>query len=146
MAIRVLPFYALVVRFDASRVTSSAGWRFLMQSCDRSRNFDGELIVFGAMNYNDIQDYLKALNGFGFREPSSGEDSDMCLFSAGYPMTSIPNWLSVVDVEFFSTDEVSCQAWKLKDSQVYDLLDFHQEVRLPRKGYECDWPPLIGRI
>lgn len=146
MAIKFLPFYALILRFDTSRVKSIEGWRFLMENCDRNRNFDGELIVFGAMSYDVIRDYIEALTGFGFNEPDDSEETDIVIWSAGVPLTSVPNWLTVIDIEFFAADVPPCKAWKLSESQVYDLLDFHQKIRLPRKGYECDWPPRIGRI
>ena len=38
------------------------------------------------------------------------------------------------------------KAWKMKNSGVYDLINFEANLSLPRKGYQCDWPPLIGKI
>jgi hypothetical protein len=34
----------------------------------------------------------------------------------------------------------------MKNSGVYDLINFEADLSLPKKGYQCDWPPLIGKI
>ena len=38
------------------------------------------------------------------------------------------------------------QAWKMKKSNVYELLNFEAALDKPVKGYQCDWPPFIGKI
>jgi hypothetical protein len=38
------------------------------------------------------------------------------------------------------------KAWKKKNSGVYKLLNFESDIAVPTKGYDCDWPPHIGKI
>ena len=33
----------------------------------------------------------------------------------------------------------------MKTSGVYDLINFEAGQSHPRKGYQCDWPTLIGK-
>ena len=60
--------------------------------------------------------------------------------------SSIPSWIELVDVKFFDETMPPVQAWKMKESGVYDLINFEADLSLPRKGYQCDWPPYIGEI
>ena len=32
------------------------------------------------------------------------------------------------------------------NSGVYDFINFEANLSLPRESYQCDWPPLIGKI
>ena len=61
-------------------------------------------------------------------------------------VSNAPSWLELVDVKFFDETNPPVTAWKLKSSGVYELLNFEVAVSLPTKGYECDWPPHIGKI
>ena len=58
----------------------------------------------------------------------------------------LPSWIELVDVQFFDVTRPTVKAWKLKESGMYDLINFEADLSLPRKGYQCDWPPLIGKI
>ena len=58
----------------------------------------------------------------------------------------LPSWIELVDVKFFDETRPSVQAWKMKKSNVYGILDFEASIATPTKGYECDWPPYIGKI
>ena len=60
--------------------------------------------------------------------------------------SNIPSWIELVDVKFFDETVSPVQAWKMKESGVYDLINFEADLSLPRKGYQCDWPPYIGKI
>lgn len=59
---------------------------------------------------------------------------------------TLPSWIELVDVTFFDEAKPPVKAWKMKNSGVYDLINFEADLNLPRKGYQCDWPPLIGKI
>ena len=147
MAIRIMPFITLILRPHVQQEISAEGWRYLFHHCDPHRNFDGEIMVFGAMSGHDIEVHIDALTSFGFIGPGNGENSDMVLWEMLFgPTSDMPSWLSVVDVTFFDDTASPCKAWKLSDSGVYQLLDFHTGIEAPTKGYECDWAPLIGKI
>ena len=147
MAIRLMPFITLILRSNVEQEISAKGWRYLLHYCDPHRNFDGEIMAFGAMSGRDIETYIEDLTSFGFIGPDNGENSDMALWAMPFgPASYMPSWLSVVDVKFFDDPAKNCKAWKLSNSEVYRLIDFHLEIEAPTKGYECDWPPLIGKI
>ena len=59
---------------------------------------------------------------------------------------TLPSWIELVDVTFFDEEALPVKAWKMKKSGVYDLINFEADLSLLRKGYQCDWPPLIGKI
>lgn len=89
---------------------------------------------------------IEELISVGYVGPNEGDKSDMVvsdMFSAG---SNIPAWLELVDVKFFDESGPPTQAWKMKKSNVYELLNFEADITLPTKGYECDWPPYIGKI
>lgn len=147
MAIKLMPFITLIVRINVQQKISAEGWRYLMYYSQPQKNFDGELMVFGAMNGRDIEDYEKTLTSFGFIGPDKGEKSDMVVWESIFEaVTYVPSWLSVVDVKFFDAEKPDVRAWKLTDSGVYRLVDFSNRAELPTKGYECDWQPFIGKI
>ena len=147
MAIRLMPFITLILRVNVQQEISAAGWKYLMYYSDPYTNFDGEIMVFGAMNGHDIQQYIDRLSSFGFVGPDSGDKSDMVIWEGPFGATSeVPKWLTTVDVEFFDNNTDAVQAWKLTNSGVYKLLDFHNSLEVPIKGYECDWEPRIGKI
>ncbi len=147
MAIRLMPFITLILRPGVEQEISAKGWRYLFHHCDPHRNFDGEIMVFGAMSGRDIKIYIDELTSFGFIGPGNGEHSDMVIWEMPFgPTSGMPSWLSIVDVKFFDRTTKNCKAWKLSSSGVYRLIDFHSAIEAPTKGYECDWPPLIGKI
>ncbi len=103
-------------------------------------------MAFGAMSGNDIDRIINHLADFGYIGPDNGDASDMVLSEMWGGSSYIPDWLELVDVRFFDESRPTTQAWKKKNSSVYTLLDFEAESNLPTKGYQCDWPPYIGKI
>ena len=113
---------------------------------DRARNFDGEIMLFGSMNGADVERDIGTLTSFGFVGPDNGEQSDMVVWESIFgPTTHMPDWLRVVDVDFLKKEEKQRGHGSSK-SGVYNLVNFHTEVKQPMKGYECDWAPHIGQI
>jgi len=147
MAIRLMPFYTLVLRPYVEQEISAEGWRFLFSSCDPHRNYDGEIMVFGAMNGRDIDAVIKSLTSYGYVGPDNGDASDLVVWDGlSGPVSYMPDWLTVVDVTFFDDAQPQCKAWKLANSGAYRLIDFDRQIEAPTKGYQCDWAPLIGKI
>ena len=73
-----------------------------MYYSDPHTNFDGEIMVFGAMSGQDIQRYVDTLSSFGFIEPNNGNNSDMVIWEGPFGATTdVPEWLTTVSVEFF---------------------------------------------
>ncbi|MGE4612258.1 MAG: hypothetical protein AAED33_12875 [Paracoccaceae bacterium] len=146
MAIQTLSFISLILRPYVQQPISTDGWRHLLAQADPHRNFDGEIMAFGAMSGRDIDCIIEELISFGYIGPGEGDQSDMVvsdMFSVG---SNIPAWLELVDVKFFDESRPPTQAWKMKQSNVYRLIDFEASLATPTKGYECDWPPYIGKI
>ena len=147
MAIQTLSFISLILRPFVKQTISSEGWRFLMQYADPHRNFDGEIMAFGAMSGRDMENCINNLTSFGYLGPDKGEASDMILAETLYgEPNKVPSWVEIVDVNFFDQKLPSVKAWKKKDSGIYQLLNFETCISHPTKGYECDWPPHIGKI
>lgn len=86
------------------------------------------------------------LVSFGYVGPDQGDKSDMVVSDMFIGAANLPSWIELVDVTFFDEGPPPVKAWKMKNSNVYDLINFETDLSLPRKGYQCDWPPLIGRI
>jgi hypothetical protein len=59
---------------------------------------------------------------------------------------NLPSWIEPVDVQFFDEDQPPVKAWKIKNSGVYDLINFEANLSLSRKSYQCDWPQPIVKI
>ena len=146
MAIQTLSFISLIVRPYVKQTIKPEGWRYLLGYADPFRNFDGEIMVFGAMSGNYIDRVINHLADFGYIGPDQGDASDMVLSAMFGGSSYIPDWLELVDVRFFDESRPETQAWKMRNSNVYALLDFEAEINRPTKGYECDWPPYIGKI
>ena len=146
MAIRTLSFISLILRPYVSQQISTEGWQFLLSYADRQRNFDGEIMAFGAMSGPVIDGLIEDLTSFGYIGPDQGDQSDMFVTDFFTGAVNLPSWLELVDVKFFDGTHRPVQAWKMKKSGVYDLINFEADLSLPRKGYQCDWPPLIGKI
>mgnify|MGYP001077093698 CR=1 FL=1 len=146
MAIRTLSFISLILRPYVSQTISTEGWQFLLGYADRQRNFDGEIMAFGAMSGSVIDDLIEGLTSFGYIGPEQGDQSDMFVMDALWGAVNLPSWLELVDVKFFDETQRPVKAWKMKNSNVYGLLNFEDDVSLPTKGYDCDWQPYIGKI
>lgn len=147
MAILTMPFITLILRTKVEQEISAAGWKWLFNRCDPSQNYDGEIMVFGSMNFLDVTRNIEDLVSFGFIGPDKGEASDMVVWEGPFGATTYqPDWLSLVEVEFFDDTSTKANAWKLTKSGVYELVDFHSDRSLPTKGYDCDWAPKIGKI
>ncbi len=143
MAIVSLPFISLILRPYVDQPISVDGWKYLFEH--KGRNFDGELMAFGAMSGEDMDNIIEQLVSFGYVGPNIGDESDMMVFDSFTGTQNRPSWLELVDVQFFDKESEPVQAWKMKNSGVYNLIDLFGKVG-GTKGYECDWPPLIGKI
>ena len=82
MAIELMPFITLILRVDVEQEISAAGWKYLMYHSDRTRNFDGEIMVFGSMNGADVERDIGTLTSFGFVGPDNVEQSDMVVWES----------------------------------------------------------------
>lgn len=103
-------------------------------------------MAFGAMSGLVIDDLIEGLTSFGYIGPEQGDQSDMFVMDALWGAVNLPSWLELVDVKFFDETQPPVMAWKMKNSNVYELLNFVSSVDLPTKGCECDWPPHIGKL
>ena len=146
MAIQTLSFISLILRPYVEQPISTDGWRHLFAQVDPYRNFDGELMAFGTMSGHDMEKIIERLVSFGYAGPNEGDKSDMFVSDMFMGADNLPSWIELVDVSFFDEDQPPVKAWKMKKSGVYNLINFEADLSLPRKGYQCDWPPLIGKI
>ena len=146
MAIQTLSFISLILRPYVQQPISTDGWQYLLARADPHRNFDGELMAFGTMSGRDMDRIIHDLTSFGYIGPDQGDQSDMVVSDMFAGTDTLPSWIELVDVTFFDAEAPPVQAWKMKNSGVYDLINFEADLTLPRKGYQCDWPPLIGKI
>jgi hypothetical protein len=146
MAIQTLSFISLILRPYVEQPISSDGWKYLFAQVDPHRNFDGELIAFGTMSGQDMQGIIDRLVSFGYVGPDAGDKSDMVVSDRLTGIDNLPSWIELVDVKFFDKERPSVQAWKMKQSNVYELLNFEAQLGKPMKGYQCDWAPFIGQI
>jgi len=146
MAIQTLSFISLILRPYVKQPISTDGWKYLLSHADPHRNFDGELMAFGTMSGQDMDRIMQALISFGYVGPDQGDQSDMIVSDMFTGTDKLPSWIELVDVKFFDEETPPVQAWKMKKSNVYSLLDFEGNIATPTKGYECDWPPYIGKI
>ena len=146
MAIQTLSFISLILRPYVQQPISTDGWQYLLAHADPHRNFDGEIMAFGAMSDRDMDYIMLELISFGYIGPDQGDKSDMVISSSFFGGSNIPSWLELVDVKFFDDGKAPTRAWKMTRSNVYSLLDFETTLATATKGYQCDWPPLIGKI
>jgi hypothetical protein len=146
MAIQTLSFISLILRPYVKQPISTHGWKSLFAQVDPHRNFDGELMAFGTMSGQDMDKIINDLISFGYVGPDQGDKSDMVVSDMFTGTDNLPSWIELVDVTFFGEDQPPVKAWKMKESGVYDLINFEADLSLSRKGYQCDWPPLIGKI
>lgn len=146
MAIQTLSFISLILRPYVEQPISTDGWKALFAYANPHRNFDGEIMAFGAMSEQDMDHVTQTLVSFGYVGPNEGDKSDMIISDLLRGTDELPSWIELVDVTFFDENHPPIRAWKMKNSSVYDLINFEADFNLPRKGYQCDWPPLIGKI
>ena len=146
MAIQTLSFISLILRPYVQQDIDPDGWAYILDHADPHRNFDGEIMAFGAMSGGDIDAIINTLFAYGYNRPDSGEKSDMVIYDMFTGASFVPSWLELVDVTFFDETHPPVKAWKKKDSGVYKLLNFEADITLPTKGYDCDWSPNIGKI
>lgn len=146
MAIQTLSFISLILRPYVEQPISTDGWQYLLSQADPHRNFDGEIMAFGAMSGRDMDRIMQALISFGYFGQDRGDKSDMVLSDMFTGTDKLPSWIELVDVKFFDEATPPTQAWKMKKSNVYELLNFEATLDTPVKGYQCDWPPFIGKI
>ena len=144
MALVRIPFIGLIFRPFVEQEISRECLLGLLKQINPERNFDGELMVFGAMNTRDIEARYKFLIKGGYKGPSSGEEADMAFSFDGY-LQDPPGWLHTTEVRFFDDKIPAVTAHKFTISQVYQLVDFNGDYH-GVKGYECDWEPFIGKI
>ena len=69
MAIQTLSFISLILRPYVKQPISTDGWKTLFAQVDPHRNFDGELMAFGAMSGQDIDRIIHDLTSFGYIGP-----------------------------------------------------------------------------
>jgi hypothetical protein len=146
MAIKTLSFISLILRPYVQQPISIDGWQYLLSRADPHRNFDGEIMAFGTMSGQDMDRIILDLTSFGYVGPDQGNQSDMVVSDMFSGPSNIPSWIELVDVKFFDEATPPTQAWKMKKSNVYELLNFEAALDKPVKGYQCDWPPFIGKI
>ena len=146
MAIQILSFISVILRPVVEQHISPEGWKHLLQHADPQRTFDGEIMAFGAMSGRSIDGLIEGLTSYGYVGPDQGGKSDMVVSDMFSIPPNIPSWLELVDVKFFDESRRPAKAWKMAQSNVYQLLNFEADIALPTKGYECDWPPYIGKI
>ena len=144
MALVRIPYFGLIFRPFVEQEISRECLLGLLKQINPERNFDGELMVFGAMNTRDIEARYEFLTKGGYKGPSSGEEADMAFSFDGY-LQDPPSWLHTTEVRFFDDKIPAVTAHKFTNSQVYQLVDFHGDYH-GVKGYECDWEPFIGKI
>ena len=146
MAIQTLSFISLILRPWVEQDIDKNCWKYLLSYSDRHRNFDGEIMAFGAMSGGPLEETRDYLVRSGYIGPDNGDKSDMIISDMFMGESDLPSWLVLVDVTFFDESRSPVKAWKKKDSEVYKLVDFESEISVSTKGYECDWSPHIGKI
>ena len=73
MAIQTLSFISLILRPYVQQDIDPDGWAYLLDHADPNRNFDGEIMAFGAMSGGDIDRIINHLFAYGYNRPDTGE-------------------------------------------------------------------------
>ena len=136
MAINSDIHWGCILRVDVAQPIKQEGWKYLLQEANNF-NFDGEIFGLGFR----MEDYLRDI---GFRGSEAGLEADFV--ESGVPSRVVEqvNWLEHVEVKPFNDDLKPFGAYKLKQSDVFTVRTMTDE--LLTKGYQCDWPPYIGKI
>ena len=138
MALNAAIHWGLILRVDVPQAITQDGWKNLLAQARYPFNFDGE--IFGLHST-----MAKQLRAFGFRGQEAGHEADFVDVDHVYNTASeVVNWLELVDVSPLVDGLKPFQAWKLRNSGVYDVALF--DDRVVTKGTHVDWPPLIGKI
>jgi hypothetical protein len=138
LALNAAIHWGLILRVDVPQAITQDGWKYLLSQARYPFNFDGEIVGLGF----GLEEQLRE---FGFRGDEAGREADFVDVDHGYrTATETVNWLELVDVAPLVEGLKPFQAWKLRNSGVYDVATF--DDRVVRKGTHVDWPPLIGKI
>ena len=138
MALNAAIHWGLILRVDVPQAITQDGWKYLLSQARYPFNFDSEIVGLGF----GLEEQLRE---FGFRGDEAGREADFVDVDHGYrTATETVNWLELVDVAPLVEGLKPFQAWKLRNSGVYDVATF--DDRVVRKGTHVDWPPLIGKI
>ena len=138
MALNAAIHWGLILRIDVPQAIKQDGWKYLLNQARYPLNFDGEIFGLHSTMAEQLREY-------GFRGEEAGQEADFVDVDYGYSTASATvNWLERVDVTPLVDGFKPFQAWKLRNSGVYDVATF--DDRIVRKGTHVDWPPLIGKI
>ena len=89
-------------------------------------------IVFDGLVYDMTGQLFLLVPEPSYEGASTGATlSDVNLFMG---TDNLPSWIELVDGSFFDEDQPPVKAWKMKNSGVYDLINFEADLSLPRKG------------
>ena len=123
MALVRIPYFGLIFRPFVKQEISRECLLGLLGKINPERNFDGVLMVFGAMSTRDIQARYDFLSKGGYKGPSSGEEADMAFSFDGY-LQNPPDWLQTIDVRFLTIKLQPFQLTNLKIRKSMILLIF----------------------
>ena len=138
MALNANIHWGLMLRVDVSQAITNEGWKWLLREARYPFNFDGE--IFGMHSSMESQ-----LLEFGFRGEAAGREADFVDVDRGYrTATQTVDWLERIAVTPLVDGLQSFEAWKCKNSGVYEVAT--SDDRVLTKGTHVDWPPLIGKI
>lgn len=129
--------WGCILRVNVDQPINQEGWKYLLQEARHGFNFDGEIFGLGFR----MEDYLRSI---GFRGSETGSEADFVESGVPSRVVAQVNWLEHVDVKPLVSDIKPFGAYKLKQSDVFTVSTMNDE--LLTKGYQCDWPPLIGKI
>ena len=125
MALVRIPFIGLIFRPFVKQEISRECLLGLLGQINPEKNFDGELMVFGAMNTRDIEASYEFLIKGGYKGPSSGEEADMAFSFDGY-LQNPPDWLQTIEVRFFDDKMTAITAHKFAKSANFLLAECHE--------------------
>ena len=145
MAIQTLSFISLILRPYVEQPISKDGWKSLFAQVDPHRNFDGELMAFGTMSGHDMDRIIHDLISFGYVGPDQGDKSDMVVSDMFMGADNLPSWIELVDVTFFEADQPPVKAWKMKNSGVYDLINFEANLSYQGKAISATGLHTLGK-
>ena len=121
MAIQILSFVSLTLRPWVEQDIDKNCWKYLLSYSDWQRNFDDEIMAFGAMLGGPLEETRDYLVRSGYFGPDNGDKSDMIIADMSMGESNLPTWLELVDVTFFDESRSPVKAWKKKESEIYKL-------------------------
>jgi hypothetical protein len=137
MALNSSIHWGYILRINVDQPIDQEGWKHLLLEARHGFNFDGEIFGLGFR----MEEWLRSI---GFRGSEAGLDADFVENGAPSRVVAQVNWLEHIDVRPFIESIKPFGAYKLKQSNVFTVSTMFGE--LLTKGYQCDWPPLIGKI